>query len=232
MPRATAEALVNHPWLREGLRAALRQSLAGFAEVAPVPTAEVALDRLTEDYRPLLDLCGLVRDGLAGGRNEGAVTCPAFLLDMERVFERYVTAGFVAALGGGPVHVAVQPTFAASVAVAGQPDLCMRPDLVVLREGRPVLVADVKWKRVAGTPLVTADLYQVLAYATALGVQRAVLIYPGGRGRAWRYRMARSPVEVEIRAVRVVGAPEACNRSLLRAGIGLHRLLSGLLKDS
>ncbi len=102
----------------------------------------------------------------------------------------------------------------------------MRPDLLLEKDGRPILVLDAKWKRLAGTPLVTADVYQMLAYCTALGVTRAVLVYPGSRDRAWTYQLARSPVGVAVRTLRVRGSRDACGRSLRGLVRGVHALCS------
>src|SRR5262249_21885171 len=186
VPRARGERALRSPLLGDGVRAPLRQALVPFSDVRPAPLGPdsfhaAAPDRLTEAYRPLLDLCRLLADSLAPGPDAGATPCPAFLLNMEQVFERYVTGGFVRA--GGRYGVSVQPLFVANRPAAGQPDIHMRPDLTLDDAGRPVLVVDAKWKRLPGTPLVTADLYQVLAYYTALDVQRAVLVYPGRRSR-------------------------------------------------
>ena len=71
-----------------------------------------------------------------------------------------------------------------------RPALEMRPDVTVYRDGRPTLVVDAKWKRPAGAPS-PADLYQMLAYCTALGVGRAVLVYPGRRDGVKRSRYIR-----------------------------------------
>jgi 5-methylcytosine-specific restriction endonuclease McrBC regulatory subunit McrC len=181
-------------------------------------------DRLTEGYRPLLELCRLLAESLTSGASAGSTPCPAFLLDMERVFEQYLTRGLIAAFAGrGQFSVAVQPLYRASVSVPGQPALLVRPDIVLERAGRPVLVVDAKWKRLKGSPLVTEDIYQLMAYCTALGIRRALLVYPGSRDRRWCYRLARAPVEVEVRTLSVCGPREACARSLRR--------LRGLLRS-
>jgi 5-methylcytosine-specific restriction enzyme subunit McrC len=182
------------------------------------------LTPLTEAYRPLWDLCRLLADGLGAGQAAGTTSCPAFLIDLERVFERYVTRGVVAALSGDDrFDVAVQRLYVANQPADVQPDIEMRPDVTVEQGGQPVLVVDAKWKRLKGSPLVTEDLYQVLAYATALAVQRAALVYPGKRDRAWTYLLARAPVRLAIHTLRVTGSREACERSLRRLGRSLRR---------
>jgi 5-methylcytosine-specific restriction enzyme subunit McrC len=231
--RATAELVLGSPLPGDGVKTALRQALQAYAGVsAPPLTPELFLaagpDRLTEGYRPLLDLCRLLADGLTAGPRAGPTPCPAFLLDMEKVFERYITGGVISAFPPhGRYEAAVQPLYLANRPAAGQPDLQMRPDVVVTSAGRPVLVVDAKWKRLKGSPLVTEDVYQVLAYATALGVGKAVLVYPGRRDRVWHYRLARAPVEVEIRTLRVTGSREGCGRSLRKLGRAVRRLTKG-----
>jgi 5-methylcytosine-specific restriction enzyme subunit McrC len=216
IPRATAELVLRSPLLGEAARHALRRALTPFVEISPVALgpesfASATADRLAEAYRPLLDLCRLLAESLSPGEAAGASACPAFLLDMERVFERYLTAHCVAAWDGKDgLTTSVQPLLRPHSSVAGQPDLSMRPDLILERNGRPVRVVDAKWKRLPQGALLTADVYQVLAYCAALGVERAALVYPGRRGSRWEYRFERSPVRLEVHTVRVVGPREKC----------------------
>src|SRR5207247_3107529 len=115
LTRASAERLAGLPFLNENVRAALRHALGAFATVQPLePTPEcfaAALsDRLTEAYHPLLTLCQLLTEGMDTGTAGGATPCPAFLIDMERVFERYVTEGVLKAFRhGSRFSAAVQP---------------------------------------------------------------------------------------------------------------------------
>jgi 5-methylcytosine-specific restriction enzyme subunit McrC len=228
VPRATAELVLRSPLVADGVRAALRRSLqdyAGVRSVALGPDSFTAAlpDRLTEAYRPLLDLCRLLADSLGPAEAAGAMPCPAFLLDMERVFERYVTAGVLQACAGdGRCTVAVQPLLVANQQVSGRPDIEMRPDVLIGRGERRLLVVDAKWKRLGGA-LLTVDLYQMLAYCTGLGVLRAALVYPGCRDREWTYNLARSPVTVTVHTLRVTGPRAKCARSLERLG---RRLLT------
>ena len=187
VPKAVAELVLRSPLAGERARSVVRQALGGFdavqaAALGPDSFAEAEPGRLTEAYRPLLDLCRLLADGLAPGGREGATVCPAFLLDMERVFEGYVTRGIVDSFAGrSGFRVEVQPRYVANRPVAGQPDIHLRPDVLITRDGRPEVVVDAKWKNLADSPLVTDDVYQVLAYCTALGVGRGVLVYAGRR---------------------------------------------------
>ncbi len=231
VPRATAELVLRSPLLGETVRAALSRSLAPFAEVSPVALgpdsfARAAADRLTEPYRPLLEVCRLLAESLGPSATAGPSPCPAFLLDLERVFERYVTTHCVAAWDGradarGRWSVEVQPLFRPHAPVAGQPDVTMRPDLMLACDGRKALVVDAKWKRLRS--LITADLYQVLAYCAVLGVERGALVYPGRHNRAWAYRFVEPPIRLTVHTLRVVGSREACRTAAQRLARGLGR---------
>ena len=87
-----------------------------------------------------------------------------------------------------------------------------------------MLAIDAKWKRLDGSPLVTPDVYQMLAYCTALGVRHGVLVYPGGRNRTWEYRLNAAPVTLTVRQLHVVGTGTALNAAV----VGLARLLRRL----
>lgn len=215
VPRTTADLVLRCPVLGHGVRAALRRSLVAYADVEPValgPESFQTKDRLTTAYRPLLDLCRLLAESLSPQEQSGPVAGPSFLLDMERVFEEYVTRGVLQACADD-VTVCVQRTYLAHEPAAGQPQIRMRPDLVIERGGTTAVV-DAKWKRLA--PLLTEDVYQVLAYGTALGARRVALVYPGRRNWVWTYRLARAPLDVEVHTLRVVGTRVDCVGSLER----------------
>jgi 5-methylcytosine-specific restriction enzyme subunit McrC len=219
VPRGTAELVLRSPLLGEAARRALGLALRGFGGVSVPPPGPgtfeaAAADRLVDAYRPLLDLCRLLAESLAPGRESGDTACPAFLLDMERVFESYCVRGLAAVLAGQQgAAIAVQPLFRASRPAAGGPDLWMRPDFTLHRDGRPAVVVDAKWKR---SPQVRADFNQVLGYCAALGFPRGVLVYPGRADRAWDYNLSRDGLAVRIQTLRVVGTRAACRRSLRR----------------
>jgi 5-methylcytosine-specific restriction enzyme subunit McrC len=230
VPAAVARALLASPLPGEPVRAALRSVLPAFDGVRPVPLtpdllARVAPERVPPEHAPLLDLCRLLADSLVPGAEAGAVPAPAFLLDLESVFERHVTRGVADAFAGVPgVLVAPQRSVNVNSPAPGQPDVTMRPDVTVDSGGAPALVVDAKWKRLRPDALHTDDLYQVLAYCTALGARRGVLVYPGTRDRAWDYDFPHTPVRLTVRTLNVAGPRDSCARSLRRLGRDLRRL--------
>jgi 5-methylcytosine-specific restriction enzyme subunit McrC len=228
--RATAEALLASPLPGADVRAKLRRSLAGFDGVSSVPLTPqlwegVEVPRLPAEYRSLLNLCRLLTDGLAPGEAAGPTPAPSFLLDLESVFERHITRGIADAFARSRRHtVAVQMSHTINRPVADQPGLTMRPDLTIDRDGRPVLVVDAKWKRLGRTPG-TSDLYQVLAYGTALAAESVVLVYPG---RTWRRRVdpfLHTPLRLTIYSLPVGGSREDCLRCVRRLARALKAML-------
>jgi 5-methylcytosine-specific restriction enzyme subunit McrC len=230
VPRAVLELLLRSPLLGAAARASLGQALQGLDGVQRVELTAELFERATADrtaalYRPLLELCRLLADSLQQkpGVRPGSTAGPAFLLDLERVFERYVTRGLVEAFTGGErftVAGQLGQTFPSTG--SGQPGLLMRPDVTVCEGNEPRAVVDAKWKRLPPHGKVTADLYQVLAYCTALGVGRGVLVYPGRADHCRTYRLSRSGVRIEVRTLRITAGPHGCRRSLCRLGRALR----------
>ncbi len=226
-PRMVAERLLSQQRLDDRVLAGLREALTGWGDVRSRTLSTEELTRLAEqpvreDYRSLLELCLLLWQGLAPGMQPGDTPSPTFLLDLERVFERYLTRGLIEAFSRRGWRALAQQSCPISLPVADQPDIVMRPDVLVLHEERPVLVVDAKWKRLKKGQPETGDLYQMLAYCTALDVQRAALVYPGRRDRVWNYRMRETPVVVSVHTLMVTNASAQCRRSLHRLGQALR----------
>ena len=166
-------------WVRgQELRLRLRRLDRLMGEVSPTPLPAGALDRiayhrLNEDYRPIHRLCRLFLGGASLSEGEGIFPFPAFLLDMNRLFEAFVTAA-LRQRARPPVAVGAQER----MALDEDRSVGMRPDLVVRRDGRAVLVADCKYKRPEPGRFHEHDVYQLLAYCTAMGLPRGLLIYP------------------------------------------------------
>ncbi|HKB03812.1 MAG TPA: hypothetical protein VKD90_16430 [Gemmataceae bacterium] len=222
MVRATADNLAASPFLCPAARTALRTALVGYAEVSAVPLDPAPFDdpRLAVPDRLLLNLCRLLARAMQPGERSGSVTGPAFLLDLERVFERYIERGLRAGLTEG---LEVQREFCYHAPVpAGQPPLTGRPDFVVRRGDMAACVLDAKWKALDGPPA-AGDVHQALAYATGLGCLAVRLVYPGRRWGTWRYELTESDVTLTIHTLRVVGPREKCEQSFLRLVRSLNR---------
>jgi 5-methylcytosine-specific restriction enzyme subunit McrC len=225
IPRAALELLLRSPLLGDAARAALEQTLHRLEGVSSVALTgqlfDWEADRSPAAYLPLLDLCRVLADSShqAPGGRPGTTLGPTFLLDLERVFERYVTRGIKNAFAGkGRFSVSEQLSQSFDPVESGQPGLLMRPDVTVFEGSEPRSVLDAKWKRLPPHGKVTADLYQLLAYCTAIGASRGGLVYPGRADHCRTYRLARTGVRIEVRTLRITAGPAGCRRSLRRLG--------------
>jgi 5-methylcytosine-specific restriction enzyme subunit McrC len=76
------------------------------------------------------------------------------------------------------------------------------------RHGAPAAVADAKYKAESPSGYPNADLYQMLAYCTALGLPRGHLIYAKGAGDAVRHVVREAGVEILGHALGLDCQPE------------------------
>lgn len=169
-------------------RRRLRRLLAALDGVAE-PTVTMALDsldriqysRLNEHYRPALALARLILANCTLQDQHGDTAASAFMLDMNQLFEDFVTARLQRELRG-QLDVAAQLRPHLDIERRVQ----IRPDLTLRRRGESVGVADLKYKLAeadtsttgAAGPLARhGDYYQLLAYTTALNLSEGTLIY-------------------------------------------------------
>ena len=220
LPRAVAGWALRSGVLDPSTQEHLHQAVAGFAGVADLPWMDLLDHRLTRlpepaGYAPLLDLCRVLV-GVPGG--PGDRRC--WLVSLERVFERFL---------GRAVEEAIRDRAGLSVqsqagfAVGESPGLLLRPDITILRAGRPEAVVDAKWKRLPEEGQIPEDVYQALAYACFLGTRRAVLVYPGRRRVVRRFTPPGGGACVEVRTVVVSGSPARCLRERQRLQRALLR---------
>jgi 5-methylcytosine-specific restriction enzyme subunit McrC len=132
---------------------------------SPTTASPPTTARSTASRRILLDALGA--DDERGGHPLGS-----FLVDMNALFERFVAAWLAAHL---PASLELSRQHPVDFDRARTKHL--RADLVLVHEGTPLLLADTKYRLSAGKPA-DAELYQVLAYARALQLHHAVLLYP------------------------------------------------------
>ncbi|MFJ4843263.1 McrC family protein [Streptomyces sp. NPDC088746] len=162
--------------------------------------------RLNARYAPALRLAELLLSGRSI-RQEGGVPIPAdgFLLDLPKVFERFVTVTLGEALARHGIRCAPQDVHRLDEARRA----AFRPDLVLYRGGRPISVMDAKYTYLKVTSPPVEHLYQLLAYCTALGISHGHLIYAAaGPGTASIDHVIRcSPVTITAHALNLNEPP-------------------------
>lgn len=137
--------------------------------------------RLNERYHGALHLADLIVRHQSIRTGAGGVSAAGFVVDMAKVFEDFLSVALADALAHVPGEVVTQKRTVLDEPLRGVAPVLMYPDIVHQVAGRPVIIADAKYK--AASPsgdYPNADKYQMLAYCTALDVNRAWLIYARG----------------------------------------------------
>jgi 5-methylcytosine-specific restriction enzyme subunit McrC len=160
------------------VRRRLSQIDAELGEITPTTLSSRAFDtfryhRLNEDYRSIHELCRLILDGASLSEQRGTFSFPTFLIDMNKLFEDFV-GEVVLRRRCWPMEVRCQK----HEHLAHGSKVRIVPDILVDVSHRTALVADCKYKRIEPVEFKNHDIYQVLAYCTALRVLRGLLIYP------------------------------------------------------
>ncbi|SEJ51641.1 McrC family protein [Demequina mangrovi] len=141
--------------------------------------------------------------------SDGAPPLPAFAVDMAAAFEDFLSAALTQEASRRGLTLELQ----ASSMLDHDASVVLRPDIVQLSGGRTVAIIDAKYKTARERGARNADVYQLLAYCTALGTDTAWLVHAGGantrgegpaisiRGaditvRQWTLDLAASPNDV------------------------------------
>lgn len=173
---AVRRSLKVAPVPPEDRRRLLRQ-LVELEDVADVPTLpddldRIVLTRLNQHYEPGLRLARLLLENLTLADQTGTTSASSFLVDMNKLYERFVTERLRRALRGR-LEVRAEPP----VHLDRGRRVLMKPDLEFRRRGETVFVGDLKYKLTGDARARTADYYQLLAYTTALDLPEGVLVY-------------------------------------------------------
>lgn len=199
----------------------LREVAAAFSEVSnlQIRPREVALPlitRLNKHYEPALRLAALILRGGSFELGDGSATGSAFLLDMNDVFEAFVHRSLCEALGVSADEFRRGPS---GLHLDEARRVRVEPDLTWWRAGRCVFVGDAKYKRLEAAGFKHADLYQLLAYTTALDLPHGMLIYAASEAAPASHRVRHAGKWLEIAALDLAGTPIAmleCVRAIAR----------------
>ncbi|MFF6790244.1 McrC family protein [Streptomyces filamentosus] len=204
------------------VRSRARRAAARFSGYASGPLgdlraveSELVYHRQNEHYRPAHLWARLLLSG--GGLQDlftaGPLSSHAFLIDMNQLFEAFVTRLLrdAAATIGMRADAQSRQRHVLFDEAKGVPYSEVRPDVLLsgVREGAPVrLPVDVKYKLYDRRKLSTQDLYQGFLYAHSLSgdLARCVLVHPGEAGVSGTTVSVRGPgggVSAVVRAVPV-----------------------------
>ena len=173
-------------------------------EFAPKDVPEVRFDRLNEHYRGVVELSRLILRHSAFESGRGRVRASGFLMDMNVVFQEFVTVALREALGVSASTFGEQSID--SLDRGGRVGL--RPDLVWQEGSTYIFVGDAKYKRIRDERVPNADLYQLLAYATALDLPGGMLIYAKVEVEPVIHEVRHSGKSLEVAALDLSGTLE------------------------
>lgn len=188
--------------LREDVRRRVAHLDARLDGVSVIPAGsrlpEWRRSRLNERYGPALTLAEIVlRDASLEANVTGRSGMSGFVVNMARAFEDFLAIGMAEALSRhGGTTVPQKPLRLDVDDGSGRPALTGRPDLIHQVGGRVVAVMDAKYKAERNGRHDVDDVYQMLAYCTALSLPRGWLIYAKGFGPTDVRSMAGADIEV------------------------------------
>jgi 5-methylcytosine-specific restriction enzyme subunit McrC len=163
------------------------------------------LTRLNERYGPSLRLAELILHASSIDAPKGPLAATAFIFDMNKVFEDFVSVALRESMrqAGGEVR----PQW--SDWLDDQRRLGIRPDITWWAGNTCLAVADAKYKALELKGMPNADAYQMLAYCTALHLTRGFLVYAKDSGEHARSHQVRnSDCVIEVRTLDVEAEPK------------------------
>lgn len=174
-------------------------------EFPPNEVPEVTFDRLNDHYREAIALSRLILQHATVETGRGRVRASGFLMDMNKVFEGFVRCALREKLGLS--KRAFPDRSGAFLDQANR--IQLRPDLTWWRQGGCVFVGDAKYKPIHHAQVPNADLYQLLAYATALDLPGGILIYAKGERDPAIHQVRNAGKRLEVFALDLAGEPAA-----------------------
>lgn len=182
------------------------------AAVHPETVDTITFSRLNEHYSSALGLARLILSNLTLADTRGSITASSFMVDMNDLFQRFVTARLRHALRGR-LDVIAEP----QVRLGTGGRISMRPDLVFRHPGGgECYVGDIKYKITDTAVASTSDYYQLLAYTTAMNLPEGVLIYCRGEGDVNQQSVVVKNAEkrLVVHALNLAGTPENVEREI------------------
>ncbi len=166
-----------------GWTAAMLESVS-LVEFAPRELPEVTFDRLNEHYRGAVGLSRLILRHSAFEASRGKVRATGFLMNMNTLFQEFVTVALRESLRVSANTFCSDKHLTGSrrIHLAENNRVGLEPDLTWWDGNTCTFVGDAKYKRFESVH--NADLYQLLAYVTALDLPGGLLVYAAGAADA------------------------------------------------
>jgi 5-methylcytosine-specific restriction enzyme subunit McrC len=162
---------------------------------APNPTWQRS--RLNGRYQAALQLAEIVIAADSFENLFGGLRVTGFMFDMCEIFEDFVTVAMSESMNRFRLQSEREPR----LNLDDQGSVWMKPDLLCRKGRQPVAVIDAKYKaeKPAGFP--NADLYQMLAYCTVLGLAEGHLIYAKGNEQGRVHTVRNAGITIHCKAL-------------------------------
>ena len=190
-----------------GWTAAMLENVS-LVEYASGDVPEVTFDRLNEHYRGAVGLSRLILRHSAFEARRGEVRATGFLMNMNTLFQEFVTVALRESLrvSANTFCSDKQLTGSRRIHLAENNRVGLEPDLTWWDGGTCTFVGDAKYKRFESVH--NADLYQLLAYVTALDLPGGLLVYAQGEADEASYRVRKSGKRLEVATLDLGGTLE------------------------
>lgn len=209
--RAAVERLLPLDRVPDDVRRRLRHHRGRLLDAEPLGRGVRDLprwraSRLNHRYQPALRLAETILRGSSVEHGAGRVLVDGYLIDTHKVFEDFVCVALREALAEHGGRTALQTR---GVHLDEDRNVTMRPDLVWYGDdGGPQAVADAKYKAEKPEGFPDADLYQMLAYCTALGLPDGHLVYARGYEPRVTHRVRNAVIRIHQHALALDRPPE------------------------
>ncbi len=208
---AAIERLLRFPLRHESSRRDLRELHGSLATVTPAAyragrVPEPTWTRLNRRYRPAVDVARLILDNSTLNLTSGSTTAMSVLFNMATVFENFVVVALREALGAAP-RAFPQGASGRRLRLDEEGDIPLEPDLSWWQGDRCIFVGDCKYKRAKVEGVPNADLYQLLAYTTALDLPDGLLIYAAGESPAGTHTVSHAGKRLHVMTLDLAGEP-------------------------
>lgn len=190
----------------------------------PNKLPEVSFDRLNQHYRDVVGLSRLILRHSAFQSSRGTVRAAGFLIDMNTLFQEFVTQALRDELGVSERVLCSDQNLPRRITLAMRGRLPIKPDLSWWDGGACTFVGDAKYKNVSGERAPSADLYQLLAYAIALDLPGGLLVYAQGEADSAEYEVRHTGKRLEITALDLNGTLDEVLASVKRLAERVHAL--------
>ncbi|MCY4412499.1 MAG: hypothetical protein OXC27_18745 [Caldilineaceae bacterium] len=201
MPLHSSEARQGLGWI-----AAILENVS-LLEFRRRNVPEVRFDRLNEHYRHVVGLARLILLHSEFESFRGDVRASGFLINMNDLFQEFVTQALREVLNVSDRTLRDDKGLH-RLTLAEEDTVQLKPDLSWWDGDTCMFVGDAKYKKIVHSSVPNADLYQMLAYTTALDLPGGLLIYAQGEDEAATYKIRNTCKQLEVVALDLSGSLE------------------------